>query len=251
MDYNIYGLTETTGPITITLPNYKRHESVGILLDGLRLKINMDGEILVKGESITSGYYKNKRETEKMNNNGWLKTGDIGYLDKGYLFITGRKKDIIITSNGDHISPIPIEENIKIAIPDFEYVLVIGDTKKYLSVLLFPNQNLISKYEQCNYLYGPNEFFNENKIRSDSDSDSDSESESDPNIIIMKEIYNNINNKINDLNKLAPSNSHKIQKWKIILDKFKIGDELTQTFKIKRHFVYKKFIHEIEDLYKD
>lgn len=248
--YNIYGLSETTGPITISLPNYKRHGSVGILLDGLRMKINMDGEILVKGNSISSTYYKNKNMTKKAFHKEWFKTGDIGYIDKGYLFITGRKKEIIISAGGENISPMLIENNIKKYLPDFEYALVVGNKKKYLTVLLFPksDEKIYSKYESYNHLYGPNDIFKSEELIN---ANANSNSNIDIDIINMKEIHNYVNNKINQVNKLAPNNSHKIQKWEIIIDKFNIGDELTPTHKIKRSFLYKKFNKEIEKLYED
>lgn len=85
--YNIYGINEGTGIITVSLPNYKRTNSVGIPIDNLRIKINMNGEILIKGETVFKGYYKNKKETIKAFNKGWYKTGVKGKLDTGYLFL--------------------------------------------------------------------------------------------------------------------------------------------------------------------
>lgn len=239
--YDIYGLSETSGPITLSLPNYKRLGSVGILLDGLRIKINMDGEILVKGDSISSGYYKNKKETLKSYYKDWFKTGDIGHIDKGYLFITGKKNDII-TIGGEKISPIPIENNIIKYLPDIEYVFVVGDKQKYLSMLLFPKEKYYSKYKQYNRLYGRDESLN-------TENESEDNSEDNSEIWEIKKIHDNINNKINEINKLSPNNSHKIKKWVIILNSFNIGDELTSMHTIRRSYLYKKFNKEIDKLY--
>lgn len=200
---------------------------------------------LVKGNSISKGYYKNKKDTEKAFEKGWFKTGDIGNIDKGYLFITGKKNDIIITSDGENISPTLIEHNIKKLLPDFEYVLVTGNNKQYLTVLLFPdsNQKVISKYEQYNNFFGPNETFKISQENEDDISKSDE-------FINLKQLHDSISDKISEINKLAP-NSHKIKKWMILIDNFKIGEEVTPTHKLKRSYLYKKFEKEINVLYKD
>lgn len=130
--YDIYGMSETTGPISISLPNLYQKGSVGMPV--MKVKI-VKNEIVVKGDNLFMGYHNvNNNDI----NDGWFNTGDLGKLDeKGFLFITGRKKEIIVTSGGENISPIPIENNIKKELNNIvEHVVVVGDKKKYLSALL-------------------------------------------------------------------------------------------------------------------
>ena len=101
-----YGLTETS-PVVSCNPIHKiKVETVGPPFKGNQVKIANDGEILVKGENVMLGYWNNKKETENVLKNGWLHTGDIGHMENGYLKITDRKKDIIITPGGENISPV-------------------------------------------------------------------------------------------------------------------------------------------------
>lgn len=104
-----YGITECSPVIAVNRNEYFKDESVGQILDGIEAKI-VDGEILIKGENVFKGYYKNDDETNAAFHNGWFKTGDIGYIDEeGFLYITGRKKNLIILSNGKNISPEELE----------------------------------------------------------------------------------------------------------------------------------------------
>ena len=104
------------------------------------MKIADDGEILVKGENVMLGYWNKKEETEKVLKDGWLYTGDIGHFENGYLKITDRKKDILITPGGDNISPVKIENDL-IKIEFVEQALVYGDNKPYLIAILVLNNN--------------------------------------------------------------------------------------------------------------
>ena len=114
-------------------------ETVGRPFKGNLVKIADDGEILVKGENVMLGYWKNDEETKKVLKNGWLSTGDIGEFDGEFLKITDRKKDIIITPGGDNISPIKIENDLNKS--DFiEQSLVYGDNKPYLVSLIVLSQ---------------------------------------------------------------------------------------------------------------
>lgn len=205
---DIYGMSETCGPISISLPNLERDNSVGAPLMGV--KIGKDNEILVKGDNVFAGYYKNKKETELYyTKDGWFKTGDLGYLDKdGFLYVTGRKKELIITAGGENISPIPIENKLSEFLKKyFDYIVVIGDKRKFLSVLLAGPKKLPE---------------NINAIIADS---------------------------INETNKISQSNAYTIKKFIIIHDKFSVGEELTPTMKVKRSFVNKKYNSKIEKLY--
>jgi len=130
-----YGLTETSPVVSCNSIEDIRVETVGLPFEGNLVKIEDDGEILVKGENVMLGYWKNEEETNKVLKNGWLHTGDIGEFDGKFLKITDRKKDIIITTGGDNISPIKIENDLNKS--DFiEQSLVYGDSKPYLVSLL-------------------------------------------------------------------------------------------------------------------
>ncbi len=133
-----YGLTETSPVVSCNPINDIRIETVGPPFDGNEVKIAEDGEILIKGENVMLGYWNNQLETEKSLKDGWLYTGDIGHFDNGFLKITDRKKDILITPGGDNISPIKIE-NLLCQIEYIEQALVYGDNKPYLVALLVLN----------------------------------------------------------------------------------------------------------------
>ena len=135
-----YGLTEASPVISCNPINAIRVETVGIPFKGVEVKIAEDGEILVKGENVMIGYWNKKEETEEVIKNKWLHTGDVGYFSDGYLKITDRKKDIIITPGGDNISPVKIENEI-INSNKIDQAIVFGDNKPYLSALLVLNEN--------------------------------------------------------------------------------------------------------------
>jgi long-chain acyl-CoA synthetase len=130
-----YGLTETSPVVSCNSINEIRVETVGKPFRGNLVKIANDGEILVKGENVMLGYWNNEEETNKVLNNGWLSTGDIGEFDGEFLKITDRKKDIIITPGGDNISPIKIESDLNKS-NFIEQSLVYGDNKPYLVCLI-------------------------------------------------------------------------------------------------------------------
>ena len=130
-----YGLTETSPVVSCNSINEIRVETVGKPFRGNLVKIANDGEILVKGENVMLGYWNNEEETNKVLNNGWLSTGDIGEFDGEFLKITDRKKDIIITPGGDNISPIKIESDLNKS-NYIEQSLVYGDNKPYLVCLI-------------------------------------------------------------------------------------------------------------------
>jgi len=130
-----YGLTETSPVVSCNSIEDIRVETVGIPFEGNLVKIADDGEILVKGENVMLGYWKNEEETNKVLKNEWLYTGDIGEFDGKFLKITDRKKDIIITTGGDNISPIKIENDLNKS-NFIEQSLVYGDSKPYLVSLI-------------------------------------------------------------------------------------------------------------------
>ena len=136
-----YGLTETSPVVSCNPIKDIRVDTVGPPFKGNIVKIAEDGEILIKGENVMLGYWKNEEETNKVLKNGWLHTGDIGEFNDNYLKITDRKKDIIITPGGDNISPVKIENDL-VKINFIEQSLVYGDNKPYLvSLLVLSKEN--------------------------------------------------------------------------------------------------------------
>ena len=146
-----YGLTETS-PVVSCNPIHKiKVETVGPPFKGNQVKIAEDGEILVKGENVMLGYWNKKEETDKVIVNGWLHTGDIGEIDPedGYLKITDRKKDIIVSAGGDNISPAKIENMITNE-PEIDQCMVYGDKKNYLVALVVPSKDFLHEKEKIN-----------------------------------------------------------------------------------------------------
>ena len=152
-----YGLTETSPVVSCNPINDIRIETVGPTFKGNEVKIASDGEILVKGENVMLGYWNNQIETKKTLKDGWLYTGDIGYFDNGFLKITDRKKDILITPGGDNISPVKIENDLT-KVEFIEQALVYGDNKPFLVALLvlnsvkqnFDNKTIHNEIEKIN-----------------------------------------------------------------------------------------------------
>jgi len=144
-----YGLTETS-PVVSCNPIHKiRVETVGPPFKGNQVKIANDGEILVKGENVMLGYWNKKEDTEKVIKDGWLYTGDIGEIDQqdGYLKITDRKKDIIVSAGGDNISPAKIENQLTNS-PAIEQSMVFGEGKNYLVALIVPSKEFFGQKEK-------------------------------------------------------------------------------------------------------
>ena len=130
-----YGLTETSPVVSCNPIHDIRVETVGPPFKGNQVRIAEDGEIIVKGENVMLGYWNNAEETKKVLKDGWLHTGDIGVFDEGYLKITDRKKDILITPGGDNISPVKIENELSNS-SFIDQSIVYGDNKPYLVALL-------------------------------------------------------------------------------------------------------------------
>ena len=144
-----YGLTETSPVVSCNSIDNIKVDTVGLPFKGNKIKIADDGEILVKGENVMLGYWKNPEATNKTIIDGWLHTGDIGEIDpeNGYLKITDRKKDIIVTSGGDNISPAKIENMITL-FEEIEQCMVYGDNKKYLVALIVPNKDFVNQIKK-------------------------------------------------------------------------------------------------------
>ena len=146
-----YGLTETS-PVVSCNPIHKiKVETVGPPFKGNEVKIAEDGEILVRGENVMLGYWNKKEETKNVIKNGWLHTGDIGEIntEDGYLKITDRKKDIIVSAGGDNISPVKIENIITNSV-EIDQCMVYGDKKNYLVALIVINKEYLKEKEKIN-----------------------------------------------------------------------------------------------------
>ena len=138
-----YGLTETSPVVSCNPIDDIRVDTVGPPFKGNEVKIASDGEILVKGENVMLGYWNNQEETNKVLKDGWLHTGDIGIFESGYLKITDRKKDILITPGGDNISPVKIENELSNS-KFIDQSIVYGDNKPYLVALLVLSEENIN-----------------------------------------------------------------------------------------------------------
>ena len=143
-----YGLTETSPVVSCNPIHDIRVETVGPPFKGNQVRIAEDGEIIVKGENVMLGYWNNDEETKKVLKDGWLHTGDIGVFDEGYLKITDRKKDILITPGGDNISPVKIENELSNS-SFIDQSIVYGDNKPYLvALLVLSDEHLIATQEE-------------------------------------------------------------------------------------------------------
>ncbi|MDX1501811.1 MAG: AMP-binding protein [Thermoanaerobaculia bacterium] len=133
----VYGMSECTGPATISRPDRYRTGRAGYALPGAELAIADDGEILIRGPHVFLGYYKDPEATrETLDAEGWIHSGDIGEIDEeGFLKVTDRKKELLITSGGKNVAPAPIEAQLK-TIPAVGQAVVVGDGRKYLAALL-------------------------------------------------------------------------------------------------------------------
>jgi long-chain acyl-CoA synthetase len=134
--HEVYGQSEASGPTSFNVPGQTRYGTVGKVIPGVEVRIADDGEILVRGANVFAGYAKDPEATRQSFVDGWLRSGDLGAVDSaGFLQITGRKKEIIITAGGKNITPLLIEEALK-TIPLVADAVVIGDARKYLVALL-------------------------------------------------------------------------------------------------------------------
>jgi long-chain acyl-CoA synthetase len=134
--YEGYGLTETTAGATVNRPGAMKVGTVGRPIPGCTVQIAKDGEILLKGDNVFLGYYKNKKATDEALDSGWFHTGDIGKLDdEGYLTITGRKKELIVTAGGKNVAPAVLEDRLR-ANALVSQCLVVGDQKPFIAALV-------------------------------------------------------------------------------------------------------------------
>ena len=222
-----YGLTETSPVIAVNRQNRFRFGTVGPALPGVEVKIAEDGEILTRGPSVMLGYYRKPEETQQALHGGWFHTGDIGHMDEdGFLNITDRKKDLIVTAGGKNVAPQPIERLLKSS-PVLLNAVVLGDKRPYLCALVVPNPETITDHAR------------EQGLSFESYGDL---LQSPP---IQEFLVNAVEKSTAGL-----ASFETVKKVIPVEKDFTIEDgELTPTLKVKRRIVEKRFKNEIEALY--
>jgi long-chain acyl-CoA synthetase len=220
-----YGMTETSTVATVNTVEAFRFGSVGKPLPGVEIKIGEDGEILLKGPNMMHGYYKNEEATkETLEPDGWLHTGDLGYVDDdGFLFINGRKKDIIITAGGKNITPANLENGLK-QNRWISQAVVIGDRRPYLVALITLDPEEVPKFAEANGLEA-SEVHSSEQMRAE-----------------VQKVVDAVNE---DYGRVE-----QIKKFAILPeDLSQEQGTLTPTLKVKRNIVNEQFEAEIEKLY--
>jgi long-chain acyl-CoA synthetase len=222
-----WGMTETSTAATCNTMDEFRFGSVGKPFPGVEIKIADDGEILARGPNIFRGYYKNPDATKETIVNGWLHTGDIGRIDEdGFLYITGRKKDIIITAGGKNITPANLENGLK----QNQYIsqaVVHGDRRPFLTALITLDPEAIVPWAQQQGI---------------EDTDMASLAENEKVRALVQEAVDNVNSKV--------ARVEEVKKFTILPhDLTQETGELTPTLKVKRNIVYDKYADELDALY--
>jgi long-chain acyl-CoA synthetase len=223
-----YGLTETSPVLTCNTFDRMKFGTVGPAVPGVRIEIAPDGEILAQGPNVMKGYYKKPRETAEAFEAGSFKTGDIGHFDEeGFLVITDRKKDILVTAGGKNVAPQPIENLLKTN-PYIQSAVVVGGGRKFISALIVPEFDRLEAYARSRGLSfaGRKELVEREEIRS----------------FMLAEV-----------NRATPdlASYERIKKIVLLEREFDAETELTPSLKVKRHIVEKAFKPAIDLLYKD
>jgi long-subunit acyl-CoA synthetase (AMP-forming) len=226
----IYGMSECTGPGTVSLPEPFKFETgwVGPPVIGTEIKIADDGEVLMRGRHVFKGYFKNETATkETIDPDGWLHSGDVGKIDdRGFLKITDRKKELIITAGGENISPQILEGKLK-AIPVISQAVVIGDRRKFMTAL---------------FTLDPE------KVESAA-AEAGSPAKMSAEAATCKKFNAYIQAKVEDVNRTL-ARVQAIKQFVILPKELSVeGEELTPTMKLKRRTVNEKYAKEIESMY--
>ncbi len=221
-----YGQTESGPVISVNSPKQIKMHTVGPALANTEIKIASDGEILVRGDLVMLGYWHNKKATDEAIKDGWLHTGDIGFLDDdGYLQITDRKKDIIVNSGGDNISPQRIEGFLSLE-PEIAQSMVFGDQRPHLVALIVPDEEFCQNWAQARDL--PADYAE---------------------IVKNPDFIKDINKAVSRVNSHL-SNIEKVRKFVLTSDPFTIENEqMTPTLKIRRHIIKAQYGEKLRSLY--
>ncbi len=222
-----YGMTESAGVISVNQVGDNRIGTVGLPLPGSEVRIAENGEICVKGPNVFKGYWKKPEKTAEDIRDGWLHTGDVGRIgNDGALTITGRVKDIIITAGGKNVTPAEIESRLKFS-PFISDAVVIGDRRKYLTVLIMIDQENVEKFAQDNQIPF---------------SDFASLTRADQVVELIDGVVREVNRDFAQVEQI---------KYFRLIDILLTAedDELTPTMKLKRSFVEKKHAGLIEEMY--
>ena len=223
-----YGMTETTAGGTLNLPAAQKVGSVGRPIPGCAIQIAPDGEILMSGQHVFSGYWNNETATAEAFDDGWLRTGDIGRIDEdGFVFITDRKKDLIVTSAGKNVAPTLLEDKLR-AHWLISQAVVFGDRRPYISALLTLDADAAEAWKTE---HGKPADLPLATLREDP--------------ALLKELQLAVD-AANDL----VSQAEAIKKWLVLsVDFTEAGGELTPTLKLKRDVIAAEFEREVEALY--
>ena len=223
-----YGLTETSAAITVNQVGNVKIGTVGTLVPGNSLRIGEDGELLVRGGVVFSGYWANEQATAEAFTDGWFKTGDLGSVDEdGFLTITGRKKEIIVTAGGKNVAPALLEDQLR-GHPLISQAMVVGDNKPFIGALITIDPEAFDVWKQRN---------------SKAAGASVGDLATDPDLIAE------VNAAVKQAN-LSVSNAESIRKFRILpVDFTEDTGELTPTMKVKRKVVAEKFASDIAAIY--
>ena len=222
----VYGQSETCGATSLSTEGATRIGSVGRPLKGVDMRIADDGEIMVRGPHIFQGYAGSPQATAEAVQDGWLFSGDLGHIDAdGYLYITGRKKDLLITSGGKNISPANIESDL-MTVPLVEHAVVCGDGRHYLSALLTVNQDALAALAAASLISGPDLHRHP---------------------LVLAELQRGID----EVNARQARVAH-IRKFSVLSRALSIeGGDLTPTLKVKRKAVIDRHQHLVDAMYED
>ncbi len=222
-----YGLTETSPVIAVNPPAKVKFGSVGPPIPGVEVKIAEDGEILTRSRSVMKGYYKKPGATAEVFTDGWFHTGDIGRFDEdGYIFITDRKKDIIVTAAGKNLAPQPIEAKLKES-PLVAEAALIGDRRKFVVALIVPSFEGLDAHARASGI----------------------ESASRAELLTHPDVRAAYQRVVDEVNANLPR-YEQIKKFALLDAEFSIeSGELTPTMKVKRRVVQEKFAALIDEMY--
>ncbi|MDH6279629.1 AMP-dependent synthetase/ligase [Prescottella agglutinans] len=226
--YEGYGLTETTAAFAVNTIGHQKVGSVGKPLAGNSVRIAEDGEIMLRGPVVFTGYWRNEAATAEAIEDGWFHTGDLGTVDsEGYITITGRKKEIIVTAGGKNVSPAQLEDHLR-AHPLISQAIVVGDQKPFIGALITIDAEALPAWNERN---GKPAGTTVAELLSDPD------------------LTAEIDEAIAEANKLV-SHAEAIKKYRILpVDFTEETGELTPTLKLKRNVVHESFANDIEQIY--